>query len=72
MNVNTFGTGALPDEDLSALVERVFDFTPKGLIESFDLLKGDMYRRIAVTFFLDDFPWEKADRADVLRREAGL
>jgi len=72
VNVHTFGTGALPDEDLSALVERSFDFTPKGLIESFDLLKGDMYRRIAVTFFLDDFPWEKADRADVLRREAGL
>ncbi len=69
VNVNTFGTGSVPDEDLSRVVERLFDFTPKGLIESFNLLNGDMYRRIAATLFLDDFPWERADRAADLRKE---
>lgn len=69
VNVNTFGTGPIPDEDLSRVVERLFDFTPKGLIESFNLLSGDMYRRIAATLFLDDFPWERADRAADLRKE---
>ncbi len=70
VNVNTFGTGSVPDEKLARIVAKLFDFTPKGLIESFDLLKGDMYRRIAVTLFMDDFPWERADRAAELRQEA--
>jgi len=72
VNVHTFGTGAISDEALSALTERFFDFTPKGLIEAFDFLKADTYRRIAVTFFLDDYPWEKTDRVEALRKEAGL
>lgn len=70
VNVNTFGTGSVPDEKLARIVAKRFDFTPKGLIESFDLLKGDLYRRIAVTLFMDDFPWERADRAAALRTEA--
>lgn len=70
VNVNTFGTGSVPDEKLARIVAKLFDFTPKGLIESFDLLKGDLYRRIAVTLFMDDFPWERADRAAELRKEA--
>jgi S-adenosylmethionine synthetase len=70
VNVNTFGTGSVPDEELARIVSKLFDFTPKGLIESFGLLKGDMYRRIAVTLFMDDFPWERADRTAELRKEA--
>ena len=70
--VNTFGTGVLPDREISRIVEKVFDFTPRGMIERFDMLNGDTYRRIAKTFFLDDYLWEKTDMIDVLKKEAGV
>ncbi len=69
--VNTFGTGTIPDEKLAALVERVFDFTPRGMIEKFGLLDGEVYRRIARNLFMDDYEWEKTDMVDVLKTEAG-
>ena len=69
--VNTFGTGVMPDEKLSGVVEKVFDFTPKGMIESFDLLSGDIYRKIPRTLFMDDYAWEKTDLVKRLKEEAG-
>ncbi len=69
--VNTFGTGVMPDDRLSAIVEKVFDFTPRGMIEKFDLLNGEVYRKMAVNLFLDDYNWEKTDMVDVLKAEAG-
>jgi len=67
--VNTFGTGVIPDKKLSQVVAQVFDLTPAGMITRFDLLQGDIYRRIPRTLFLDDYPWEKTDMADVLEKE---
>ncbi|MBW2649550.1 MAG: methionine adenosyltransferase [Deltaproteobacteria bacterium] len=69
--VNTFGTGVMPDEKLSGVVEKIFDFTPKGMIERFDLLSGDIYRKIPKTLFMDDYAWEKTDLAKRLKEEAG-
>ncbi|MDD5476048.1 MAG: methionine adenosyltransferase domain-containing protein [Syntrophales bacterium] len=69
--VNTFGTGVIPDEKLGAIVEKVFDFTPRGMIENLDLLNGDVYRKIARNLFMDDYEWEKTDMVDVLKKEAG-
>lgn len=69
--VNTFNTGSIPDEELSELVEKFFDLTPKGMIERFDLLSGDIYRKISRTLFMDDYPWEKTDMAEKLKKEAG-
>ena len=69
--VNTFGTGVMPDDRLSAIVEKVFDFTPRGMIEKFDLLNGEVYRKMAVNLFLDDYNWEKTDMVDALKAEAG-
>ncbi|MCK9229313.1 MAG: methionine adenosyltransferase domain-containing protein [Syntrophales bacterium] len=69
--VNTFGTGVIPDEELSAIIRRVFDFTPRGMIEKFDLLNGNVYRKIARNLFLDDYEWEKTDMVDILKKEAG-
>lgn len=69
--VNTFGSGVMPDEKLSAIVDRVFDFTPRGMIEKFDLLNGDVYRKIARNLFMDDFAWEKTDMVDILKKEVG-
>lgn len=68
--VNTFGTGVMPDEKLSSVVEKVFDFTPKGMIERFGLLNGDIYRKIPKTLFMDDYAWEKTDLAERLKKEA--
>jgi len=70
--VNTFGTGVLPDGEISRIVETVFDFTPRGMIERFDMLNGDTYRRITKTFFLDEYLWEKTDMVDALKKEAGV
>ncbi|MDD5724240.1 MAG: methionine adenosyltransferase domain-containing protein, partial [Syntrophales bacterium] len=69
--VNTFNTGSIPDEKLSGIVEKIFDLTPKGMIERFDLLSGDIYRKISKTFFMGDYPWEKTDMAEKLKKEAG-
>lgn len=68
--VNTFNTGKIPDEELSIIVEKLFDFTPKGMIERFDLLNGDIYRKIPKTLFMDDYAWEKTDMAGKLSQEA--
>jgi S-adenosylmethionine synthetase len=68
--VNTFGTGVIPDKRLSEIVTRLFDLTPAGMITRFGLLRGDLYRRIPKTLFLDDYPWEKTDMAEALRKEA--
>jgi S-adenosylmethionine synthetase len=70
--VNTFGTGIMPDKKLSLLMDKVFDFTPKGMIEKFDLLSGKVYRKMAKNLFLDDYEWEKTDMVDELKKEAGV
>jgi len=68
--VNTYGTGVLPDINLVRMVEDCFDLTPRGMIETFQLLKGDIYRQIPCTFFLNDYPWEKTDKVDALKKAA--
>jgi S-adenosylmethionine synthetase len=68
--VNTFGTGLINDEKLSSVVEEVFDLTPRGLIERFNLLNSDMYRKLHRTLFMDDYPWEKTDMADKVKKAA--
>jgi len=68
--VNTFNTGKIPDEKLSVIADKLFDFTPKGMMERFDLLNGDIYRKIPKTLFMDDYAWEKTDMAEKLSREA--
>jgi S-adenosylmethionine synthetase len=67
--VNTFGTGVVEDEKLAEVVEEVFDFTPMGMIERFDLLNGDTYRKISRTLFMDDYNWEKTDMVEILKKE---
>mgnify|MGYP000969260725 CR=1 FL=1 len=69
--VNTFGTGKVPDRKLEKIVNKLFDLTPAGMIKRFDLLNGDIYRRIPRTLFMDDYPWEKTDMAGQLTKEAG-
>ena len=66
--VNTFGTGKIPDEKLGKIIETNFDLTPEGMIEKFNLLDGNIYRKIPRTFFMDDYRWEKTDMAKTLQK----
>lgn len=70
--VETFGTGTLADHEITALVERAFDFRPAAIIRDLDL-RRPQYRRIAAyghmgRMDLDPIPaWERLDRVDALR-----
>jgi S-adenosylmethionine synthetase len=72
--VETFGTGTLPREQLTALVRRHFDLTPYGLREMLDLLRP-IYRKTAAYGHFGredkDFTWERTDRAAALAADAG-
>ncbi len=70
--VNTFGTGVISDKKIAQIIEKVFDLTPRGFIEGFGLLNGDLYRKIPKTLFMDKYPWEKTDKVKDVKREAGL
>jgi len=69
--VDTFGTGKMPDEELTQLIDRVFDFTPAGIIETLDL-RRPIYRKTASYGHfgreLPEFTWEKADKVKELKK----
>ena len=73
--VNTFGTGKIPDEKILELVKRHFDMRPKAIINHLDLLRP-IYGKAAVFghFGRDDpdFTWERTDRAEILKEDAGV
>lgn len=62
INVNSYGTGKKPDTELSALVAKVFDCTPAGIIHRFGL-KDPIFRPTAAYghFGRANFPWERLD-----------
>jgi S-adenosylmethionine synthetase len=63
--VNTFGTGKVDDEKLSAFVVKNFDMRPRAIIEQLDLLRP-IYRATSAYghFGRPEFSWEKTDRAE--------
>ncbi len=65
--VFTFGTGTVSDEKLSSAIGEVFDLTPRGMMERFDLLNSGLYRKLPRTLFMDDYPWEKTDMVERLK-----
>src|SRR5215203_3318645 len=72
--VETFGTGKLPDSQISRLVESEFDMRPGAFRESLDLHRPIFQKTAAYGHFgrqNDDFTWEKTDRAEALRAAAG-
>jgi S-adenosylmethionine synthetase len=73
--LETFGTGKLPREKLTALVRRHFDLTPYGLREMLDLARP-IYRKTAAYGHFGrkdpDFTWERTDKAAALAADAGL
>jgi S-adenosylmethionine synthetase len=73
--VETFGTGVLPDAQISRLVEAEFDMRPGAFRRYLDLHRPIFQKTAAYGHFGredDDFTWERIDRADALRDAAGL
>jgi S-adenosylmethionine synthetase len=74
IHVDTFGTGAISDAEICALVKRTFDFKPAAIIRKLDL-RRPIYRQTAAYGHFGrpdlDLAWERTDSAELLRREAG-
>jgi len=73
--VDTFGTGKVKEELIEKLIKAHFKLTPKGMIEQLDLLRP-IYKKTACYGHFGrtepEFTWEKTDKAEILKKEAGL
>jgi S-adenosylmethionine synthetase len=73
--VDTHGTAVVDDARIVSCVEELFDLTPKGIINSLDLLRP-IYRKTAAYGHFgreeENFSWEKLDRVDEIRSFLGL
>lgn len=73
--IDTHGTGKIADEEIAKIVERHFDFRPAAIIRDLDLRKP-IYRQISVYGHFGrtdiDLPWERTDKAEALKKSAGL
>ena len=72
--VDTFGTGKVDDATLVKLIRKHFQLTPRGIIESLDLLRPIYQKTAAYGHFgrrEPEFTWEKTDKAALLRQEVG-
>jgi S-adenosylmethionine synthetase len=75
VNVETFGTGQIPDDQIAKLVQEHFDLRPGAIIRDLDLRKP-IFRKVAAYghFGRDDLDltWERTDKADALRKAAAV
>jgi len=73
--VDTFDTNKISEDKIKDLIQAHFELQPKKMIESLDLLRP-IYRKTAAYGHFgrteDEFTWEKTDKAEVLRKDAGL
>jgi S-adenosylmethionine synthetase len=75
VSVETFDTGRIPDEAIIGLIERFFDLRPASIISALELRRPIYRQTAAYGHFgrLDlDLPWERIDKAELLREAAGL
>ena len=73
--VDTFGTGKISDEAIVALIRKHFELRPAGIIDMLDL-RRPIYKQTAAYGHFGrtdvDLPWEHTDKAEVLKKEAGI
>jgi S-adenosylmethionine synthetase len=73
--VNTFGSSKIPEKKIEELVRKNFNMKPSGIISQLDL-KRPIYRKTAANGHFgrneSEFTWEKTDKADELKKAAGL
>ncbi|MBO4894819.1 MAG: methionine adenosyltransferase [Clostridia bacterium] len=71
----TFGTGRIPDTDIAAIVNKLFDLSPSAIIKKLDLRKPG-YRKVAALGHMGrtdlDVSWEKLDMVDAIKEAAGI
>ena len=75
ISIDTFGTGKISDHKITELVRQHFDLRPYGIVKMLDLIRPIYLKTAAYGHFGRedaDFTWEKTDRADALRADAGL
>ena len=73
--VDTHGTATVDEEKLESCVREIFQLTPKGIIESLDLLRPIYRKTAAYGHFgreLDEFTWERKDKVEQIRNYFGL
>ena len=75
VRVETFGTNKIPEETIEKLVKDNFDLRPAGIIKMLDL-RRPIYRQTSAYGHFGrtdvEFSWEKTDKAETLRKQAGL
>ena len=73
--VDTFGTGKIADTEISAIINKLFDLSPAGIIKTLDL-RRPIYKQVAALGHIGrtdvDLPWEKLDRVDDIKKEANI
>jgi S-adenosylmethionine synthetase len=73
VNVDTFGTGKISDEEISEIVKKVFDLRPAAIIRDLDL-RRPIYRQVAAYGHFGrtdlDLTWERTDRVEILKKLA--
>ncbi len=75
IDVDTFGTGKIPDDKLDAIVKKCFDFSPGGIIEYYNLRRPIFKNTARFGHFgieLPEYTWEKLDKAEELKKLAKL
>jgi S-adenosylmethionine synthetase len=75
VNVNSFGTGKIPDEAIKQIIVSHFDLRPRAIVQQLNLLRPIYLETAAYGHFgreLDNFTWERTDKADLLRDAAGI
>jgi S-adenosylmethionine synthetase len=73
--VETFGTGHVSEETITAAIREVFDLRPRAIIRDLDLLRPIYASTATYGHFgreLPDFTWENTDRVEALRAASGL
>jgi len=75
ISIDTFGTGKVSEEKLVELVRKHFDLRPAGIIKMLDL-RRPIYKQTAAYGHFGrtdiDLPWERTDKAEILKKEALL
>lgn len=73
--IDTFGTGVIPDETIAEIVTEVFDLRPAAIIEQLEL-RNPIYEKLAAYGHMGrvdlNVPWERTDKAEQLKKSAGL
>jgi len=73
--VETFGTGKIEEEKIEELIRKNFDLRPSAIIRDLDL-RRPIYRQVACYGHFGrpdlDLTWERTDKAEILRKMAGL